>query len=248
VLSWDLRFPSRVCSATVPGSVSRSEHPWPGLIPRLECPPEAQPSRVVRETRAPTPGVMIPRDPPAVRSYRSPRPPSGSDPAVQCGSCPLGQPVTCPGTLSRTGASGPCPLSAAPRASPVLARPQPARDAFAGTSETLLLMEPLQWAHLSPGVPTLVGFRPSSNGLENEGSRRRLAYSSFEPCGPTNVWPRARRSVTGTPATLFNVVPSTVRFRRLAPPVTSLKLLVRFGDRARFAGRPKSAMSLEYQS
>jgi hypothetical protein len=71
VLSWALRFPSRALSVHGSGfGLSRRTPCQPGLIPRLECSPEAQPSRVVRETRAPTPGVMIPRDPPVVRSYR----------------------------------------------------------------------------------------------------------------------------------------------------------------------------------
>lgn len=154
-----------------------------------------------------------------MRSYRVPTTTVRQQPCSPSGTCPRGQPATCPAALSRNGASRPRPLSAAPHASPVLFRPQPARVAFVGTSETLLSFESCWWAHLSPGVPALVGFRPSSNGLEDQGSRRRLAYSSFGPCGPTNVWPRARRSVTGTPATRFTPfrLPSTAR--RLAPPV-----------------------------
>lgn len=71
VLSWALRFPSRALSVHGSGfGLSQRTPCQPGLIPRPECSPEAQPSRVVRETRAPTPGVMIPRDPPVVRSYR----------------------------------------------------------------------------------------------------------------------------------------------------------------------------------
>jgi len=162
VLSWACDSPLEFAPSTVPGSVSRVEHSWPGLIPRLECSPEAQPSRVVRETRAPTPGVMIPRDPPAVRSYRSPRPPSGSGPAarVRIASARTASHLLHLALAKQSSSPAP-PLGGAPR----LPRPSSrvAREGYtrrdlgdASFVRSVLVGPPVARCADSSGVPSLV--------------------------------------------------------------------------------------------
>jgi len=92
------------------------------------------------------------------------------------------------------------PLGGAPR----LPRPWPQasfREAGDWTSKTR--SKSRQWARLFRGEPTLLEFFPSSIRSQVKASRRLLAYSPFEPCGPTSASPRTRHPVAGAPHVLF---------------------------------------------
>jgi len=161
-------------------------------------------SRVVRGTRTPTPGSS-PRDPPMRAVDRTARITVGQRP---CTLRVRGAPSTgCQPRPFRSLACSPAlPFLAAPCASLVLC-PRSQEEARGSNLEDARL-KGCRWARLFQvfrDEPALLGFCPSSRCSRiRDCSGAGLAL--FGPGGPTSGSPRARRPVTGAPATPLDAV------------------------------------------
>jgi len=144
-------------------------------------PQGTQPSRYVRETRIPTPGLMSPGSA-GVRNRSNPhttvRQRPSSDPRSRRVPAPATSFATSPSRMRSCEASCPRPLSAAPRASHALGGRFPGGAPAAGPRRRSASSH-AWWIHLLRDGSALVEFRPSSSRLDRPSSRRRLAYPTF---------------------------------------------------------------------